>query len=84
MNEIKLAAGEARFADIIWKNEPIKAGELVKICEKEMSWKRTTTSAWLDSQSTILPLPSSPHWAPTTTTFAMEEIPSLLTYQSFI
>src|SRR4051812_32530645 len=33
-------------------------------------WKRTTTSACSDSQSTILPLPSSPHWAPTTTTFA--------------
>ena len=34
-------------------------------------WKRTTTSARADSQSTILPLPSSPHWAPTTTTPAM-------------
>src|SRR5829696_7497067 len=33
-------------------------------------WKRTTTPASTDSQSTILPLPSSPHWAPTTTTFA--------------
>src|SRR5690606_5144703 len=34
-------------------------------------WKRTTMSARSDSQSTILPLPSSPHWAPTTTTFAI-------------
>src|SRR6476620_8225871 len=34
-------------------------------------WKRTTTSARSESQSTILPLPSSPHWAPTTTTFAI-------------
>src|SRR5882724_4385021 len=34
-------------------------------------WKRTTTSARSDSQSTILPLPSSPHWAPTTATLAM-------------
>src|SRR5262245_11709965 len=34
-------------------------------------WKRTTISARSDSQSTILPLPSSPHWAPITTTFAM-------------
>src|SRR5271169_2785287 len=31
-------------------------------------WKRTTISACSDSQSTILPLPSSPHWEPTTTT----------------
>src|SRR5262245_58196741 len=34
-------------------------------------WKRTTMSARSDSQSTILPLPSSPHWAPTTATLAM-------------
>src|SRR6266571_4530669 len=30
-------------------------------------------SACSESQSTILPLPSSPHWEPTTTTFAMRE-----------
>src|SRR5579871_1427102 len=34
-------------------------------------WKRTTTSARSDSQSTILPLPSSPHWTPTTATLAI-------------
>src|SRR5271166_5324158 len=34
-------------------------------------WKRTTTSAPSESQSTILPFPSSPHWAPTTTTLAI-------------
>src|ERR1700690_3274777 len=38
-------------------------------------WKRTTTSARSDSQSTILPLPSSPHWAPTTATLAMRLLP---------
>src|ERR1700712_924347 len=31
-------------------------------------WKRTTPCAWSVSQSTTLPLPSSPHWVPTTTT----------------
>src|SRR5512138_1615845 len=34
-------------------------------------WNRTTTSASCVSRSTIFPLPSSPHWAPTTTTFGM-------------
>src|SRR5882762_2464984 len=34
-------------------------------------WKRTTTSAHEVKRSTILPLPSSPHWAPTITTFDM-------------
>src|SRR5258707_2474094 len=32
-------------------------------------WKRTTPWAWSVSQSTTLPLPSSPHWVPITTTF---------------
>ena len=32
-------------------------------------WKRTTPCALSVSQSTSLPLPSSPHWVPTTTTF---------------
>src|SRR6478735_12152669 len=30
-------------------------------------WKRTTASACSASRSVILPLPSSPHWAPTMT-----------------
>src|ERR1700722_16186091 len=37
-------------------------------------WKRTTMSACSDNQSTILPFPSSPHWAPTTTTLAISRV----------
>ncbi len=43
MAEIKLGAVETRFADIIWDNEPISSGELVNLCEKELSWKKSTT-----------------------------------------
>lgn len=43
MIEIELGAVQARFADIIWTNEPIGSGELVKICERELSWKKPTT-----------------------------------------
>lgn len=43
MEEIRLGAVESRFADIIWKNEPLSSGELVKICEKELTWKKSTT-----------------------------------------
>lgn len=43
MKEYKLAEGEAKFADIIWKNEPISSSNLVKLCEKEMNWKKSTT-----------------------------------------
>ena len=39
----KLATVESRFADIIWANEPITTANLVKVCEKELNWKRTTS-----------------------------------------
>ena len=43
MAELKLGAVESRFADMIWRGEPISSGDLVKLAEKELSWKRTTT-----------------------------------------
>ena len=43
MKEIELGDVQAAFADIIWNNEPIGSGELVKICEKELNWKKPTT-----------------------------------------
>lgn len=43
MSELQLGAVESRFADIIWKNEPISSSEIVRICEKELEWKKSTT-----------------------------------------
>lgn len=43
MKELELGAIQERFADIVWEHEPIASGELAKICEKELSWKRPTT-----------------------------------------
>ncbi len=39
MAEYKLGEIEMRFAEIIWKNEPVSSGELVRLCEKELNWK---------------------------------------------
>ena len=41
--DVKLGMVEARFADIIWENEPLSTKELVAICAEELAWKRTTT-----------------------------------------
>lgn len=41
--DVKLGMVEARFADIIWENEPLSTKELVAICAEELEWKRTTT-----------------------------------------
>lgn len=43
MTDYKLGAVESRFADIIWDHEPLTTNELIKLCEKELQWKRTTT-----------------------------------------
>lgn len=43
MSEIKLGAVESKFADIIWSNEPLRTGVMVKLAEEELNWKRTTT-----------------------------------------
>lgn len=42
MEDLKLGVIEARFADIIWENEPLSSGALVKLCEKELEWKKST------------------------------------------
>ena len=41
--EMKLGLVETQFAELIWAREPIASGELVKLCEKELNWKKSTT-----------------------------------------
>jgi len=43
MDELKLGMVEGRFADIVWENQPVSTKDLVKLCDKELNWKRTTT-----------------------------------------
>ncbi|MBQ7245547.1 MAG: BlaI/MecI/CopY family transcriptional regulator [Firmicutes bacterium] len=43
MMDIELGAVQEKFADIVWSNEPIGSGELVRICERELKWKKPTT-----------------------------------------
>ncbi len=43
MNDITLGAVEENFANIIWESEPMTSGELVKKCEEQLKWKKSTT-----------------------------------------
>jgi len=43
MSDKKMGLLESKFADFIWNNEPIASGQLVKIAERELSWKSTTS-----------------------------------------
>ena len=43
MENRKLGTVETRFAELIWANAPISSGELVKLCQQELEWKKSTT-----------------------------------------
>ena len=45
--DYKLGIMETRFAELIWNREPITSGELVKLCERELEWKKSTTYTML-------------------------------------
>ena len=39
----KIHESEYRFCLIMWEREPVTAAELVKLCQEQLDWKRTTT-----------------------------------------
>ena len=43
METPKIFESEYRFCLILWEQEPITASELVKLCQEQLGWKRTTT-----------------------------------------
>lgn len=42
-----MTEAERRFAEVIWENEPVGSGELVKLCEERFGWKKSTTYTFL-------------------------------------
>ena len=42
MREKKLGSVEARFADLIWENEPLSSGQLVQLAGQALGWKKST------------------------------------------
>ena len=43
MSDLRMGTAEAKFADFIWKLEPVTSGELAKIGLREFNWKKTTS-----------------------------------------
>ena len=43
MDKYKLTEKEYEFASIVWENEPLSSGELVKLCGEKLGWKKSTT-----------------------------------------
>lgn len=43
MQLLKLCTSDYMFMTIVWENEPIRSGQLVKICLETLGWKKSTT-----------------------------------------
>ena len=43
MSDFRMGAAEARFADLIWANEPVTSGQMAKLGASEFGWKKTTS-----------------------------------------
>lgn len=43
MEELLLSEGEHRLMNVLWRHAPIMSGELVKVCEDELGWNKSTT-----------------------------------------
>ena len=43
METPKIFEKEYKFCLILWDHEPIRSGDLAKLCEEQLGWKPTTT-----------------------------------------
>lgn len=43
MSDLRMGTAESRFADLIWEYEPIASGQLAKLAEDVLTWKKTTS-----------------------------------------
>lgn len=40
---VELHQAEYKFMEVIWANEPVNSTALVKLCEDQLGWKKSTT-----------------------------------------
>ena len=43
METPKIFESEYRFCQILWEQEPVSSTELVKLCQTQLGWKKSTT-----------------------------------------
>ena len=42
IKDIKVFPSEYNFCKILWENEPVTSNELVKLCNQQLEWKKST------------------------------------------
>lgn len=40
MEYIKLCDSDYRFMCVVWEHAPVNSGELVKLCQEQLGWKK--------------------------------------------
>lgn len=43
MEEFRLCNSDYRFLTIVWDHAPVGSGELVRLCQEQLGWKKSTT-----------------------------------------
>ncbi|MCR4599802.1 MAG: BlaI/MecI/CopY family transcriptional regulator [Acetatifactor sp.] len=43
MEYARLCDSDYRFMCIVWESAPVNSGELVRLCQEELGWKKSTT-----------------------------------------
>lgn len=43
MEEYRLCNSDYRFMMIVWEHAPVGSGELVRLCQEQLGWKKSTT-----------------------------------------
>ena len=43
VRDMEIGEVQERFANLVWDHEPIPSGQLVKLCEQELNWKKPIT-----------------------------------------
>lgn len=43
MEELRLCNSDYRFMTIVWEHAPVGSGELVRLCQEQLGWKKSTT-----------------------------------------
>ena len=43
MEYAKLCDSDYRFMCVVWDHAPVNSGDLVKLCQEELGWKKSTT-----------------------------------------
>ncbi len=43
MDDLRLCESDHRFMTVVWDSEPVPSGQLVRLCQEKLGWKKSTT-----------------------------------------